>query len=254
METDSNWGMYLCSMGDHPAMVVFDDGIANHVDKLTLSNSIKVRLALQNVTENGMPTMQEGERLMIIGPIVEDIISDNGGVFLGRVTTNRLRWTMGLIDNNGELIVELLTAAALKHNFDFEVFVEADPQKAIYWEDLYPTADDRQVMLDMQVLNALLEAGDDQTRTRTIVHYAHFNSKSASLEFSDWLKENDYTHVEVSQARGESMFRSIFEIKFAHQGTTMLDDISHHSLKLSRKAKASGGEYDGWETSIEASF
>ena len=84
IESSDNWGMYFSNMGGHPAMTVFDDGISVRIDKIELPKSIKVKLYLSEVRDDGLPSSEEGERLMQIGPIVEDAVSKNGGLFFGK--------------------------------------------------------------------------------------------------------------------------------------------------------------------------
>ena len=40
-------------------------------------------------------------------------------------------------------------------------------------------------------------------------------------------------------------------VRFAHEGTMVLADITHHTLEINREVRSLGGEYDGWETSVE---
>ncbi len=38
-----------------------------------------------------------------------------------------------------------------------------------------------------------------------------------------------------------------------HEGTMELEDITHHTIAINRKVRELGGDYDGWETTIERS-
>jgi hypothetical protein len=194
--SSDNWGMYFSNMGGRPAMTVFDDGISEQLDEIDLPNSIKVKLYLNEVRDDGLPTTKEGERLMQIGPIVENAISENGGLFLGRVTTNSVRWNIGFAPANTGAIERSLQERSEEHGFRYELYVESDPSKTAYWQELYPTNDDRQVMADMEVKQALRERGDDQYAERPIEHWAYFDSKTDGDTFADWGRKNGYKEVE----------------------------------------------------------
>jgi hypothetical protein len=38
---------------------------------------------------------------------------------------------------------------------------------------------------------------------------------------------------------------------FTHVGTMSLEDITHHTIPINRRAGELKGKYDGWETSVE---
>lgn len=250
LKSSENWGMYFSNIGGHTAMTVFDDGISDGVNNLSLPNSVRIKLHLENVREDGLPTQSEGARLLIIGPLIEAAISDNGGLFLGRVTTNSVRWNIGLIGDLGEALKANLAHLSDEHKFRYEVLIEPDPEKHAYWLDLYPTDDDRQVMADMNVLDALLEAGDDQNAQRSVEHWTYFSSRPVAQEFSIWLEDQGYRNITITKQKDGFFSKAKWLVRYSHNSTMLLNDITHHTLKLSRQARASGGEYDGWETQV----
>lgn len=250
MQSSETWGMYFSNMSGHPAMTVFDDGISQNIDEVQLPNSIKVKLHLNDVRVDGLPSTEEGERLMEIGPIIEDAISSHGGLFLGRVTTNSVRWNIGLAPQSTEEILSQLELDAGKFDFRYEVFVEPDPSKAAYWEDLYPTADDRQVMADMYVKRVLTEQGDDQYAERKIEHWTIFEQKTDAEKFAEWGNGQGYLEIEVFKKKDGLLSPATWLVRFSHSGTMVLNDITHHTLKLSNQARTLNGTYDGWETQI----
>ncbi|MDJ0920595.1 MAG: DUF695 domain-containing protein [Henriciella sp.] len=250
IEASDNWGMYFSNMGGHPAMTVFDDGISERIGKIELPNSIKVKLYLHEVRDDGLPTSEEGERLMQIGPIVEDAISQNGGLFLGRVTTNSVRWNIGLAPQDTSAIERALVQSSTKHDFRYDIFIDSDPNKSAYWEDLYPTNDDRQVMADMDAKRALSENGDNQYAERPVDHWAYFNNRDDAERFARWSVQQGYLDVEVSSQKEGILARTNWLVRMNHIGTVLLNDITHHTVKLSNQAREHGGTYDGWETQV----
>lgn len=250
IESSDNWGMYFSNMGGHPALTVFDDGISKQIGDSKLPNSIKIKLYLRDVRDDGLPTSEEGERLIRLGPVIENAISEHGGLFLGRVTTNSVRWNIGLVPKDTDRIERFLQQASEEHSFKYEVFVKSDPEKTAYWKDLYPTDDDRQVMTDMEVLQALSDRGDDQNAERPVEHWIDFQSKETADQFAKWGNEAGYQEVEVIRHKVGLLARTNWSVSLKHSGTMLLNDITHHTLKLSRKARELGGVYDGWETQV----
>lgn len=250
MKSSDHWGMYFSSMGGHVAMTVFDDGISKRLEAVELPNSIKVKLYLDSVREDGLPTTEEGERLMEIGPIIENSISDNGGLFLGRVTTNSLRWNLGLAPGDTSAIESALVKGSEDYDFRYELYVEPDPNKLVYWEDLNPTDDDRQVMADMDVKQALADNGDNQYAERPVEHWSYFDRKGDAKKYADWAEQQGYLSVSVSRQKDGLLAPTRWLVRFNHRGTMVLNDITHHTIKLSNQARKNGGAYDGWETQV----
>ncbi len=250
IESSDNWGLYFSNMGGHVALTAFDDGISQEIGDIKLPNSIKVKLYLNDVLDDGMPTREEGERLTLIGPHVENAISEHGGLFLGRVTTNTVRWNIGLAPNNTDAIEQALQQASEEHSFRYDIFVDSDPSKTAYWEDLFPTDDDRQVMADMEVKQALSDRGDNQYAERPVEHWSYFDSKEQADQFAKWGIENGYEDAEVFRQKDGLFAPTKWLVRFKHQGTMLLNDITHHTIKLSKQARQFGGVYDGWETPV----
>ncbi len=140
-----------------------------------------------------------------------------------------------------------LNAAAAEAGYAPEVHVEADPGKSVYWQDLYPTEDDRQVMVDMEVQAALSEKGDDPAKAREIAHWVYFREETDAQDFAGWARETGYKVISVERSEEAA---PLWLVRMAHQGTLQLKDISGHTLTISRRAREVGGQYDGWESPL----
>lgn len=78
------------------------------------------------------------------------------------------------------------------------------------------------------------------------MHWAYFADPSDAHQFADWAEANGYLVESVAPTEdGQSA------VRFAHEGTMMLADITRHTLAIDREARAFAGRYDGWETSVE---
>jgi hypothetical protein len=124
-------------------------------------------------------------------------------------------------------------------------FRSNDEKRRGYWQELFPTDDDWQVIKDLGVIEALEKEGDDGTASRRIDHWAYFPSKLAAEQYSQWAKEQGYTLQD-----DKTTDNGKFCIQFAHEGTLRLTDITSHTIALRRKAEELGGDYDGWEVPV----
>jgi hypothetical protein len=123
--------------------------------------------------------------------------------------------------------------------------MKSDDSHSGYWQGLFPTDDDWQVIQDLEVIEALQKEGDDGAASRCIDHWAFFPSQPAAEQFSRWAQERGYSSFTTEIAEGGS-----FHVRFSHEGTVKLPDITSHTIALRRKAAELGGNYDGWETPV----
>lgn len=241
------WRMYFAEMGGLPASIVFNDGIAGRLNASPLTHAMKIRIPLKSPRGDGMTTREESGPVNQLDETFDKIITAHGGEYLGRVTNNGARWVLALIPAGPRELEAALHAAAGEAGYAPEIHVEADPEKSVYWQDLYPTEDDRQVMVDMEVQRALSEKGDDPGKTREISHWTYFREDAAAQAFAAWARETGYRVDFVGPAENAG---PLWLVRMSHQGTLQLNDISGHSLTISRRAREASGQYDGWESPL----
>lgn len=241
------WRMYFAEMGGLPASIVFNDGIAKRLSDLPLTHAMKIRIPLKSPRGDGMTTREEAGPVNQLDETFDKIITAHGGEYLGRVTNNGVRWVLALIPAGPREMETALNAAAAEAGYAAEIHVEPDPEKSVYWQDLYPTEDDRQVMVDMEVQSALQQQGDDPAKPREIGHWVYFREETAAQAFAGWARETGYRVDSVAPPQEAA---PLWLVRMAHHGTLQLNDISGHSLTISRRAREAGGQYDGWESPV----
>lgn len=246
--SDDVWRMYFADMGGLPASIVFNDGIAARLNDLPLVTAMKIRIPLKAPRSDGLTTQEESGPLNRLDETYDEIITRHGGEYLGRVTNNGARWVLSMLPAVVDGLEADLRAAAAEAGYEPEIFAEADREKAVYWHDLYPSEDDRQVMRDMEVQTILVERGDDVSKVRPIAHWTYFKEEAAARDFAGWAAEAGYKSVSTEPAEGEA--KPLWLVRMHHNGTLQLNDVSSHSLALSRKARETDGHYDGWESAI----
>ncbi|PKP79823.1 MAG: DUF695 domain-containing protein [Alphaproteobacteria bacterium HGW-Alphaproteobacteria-18] len=245
--SDDVWRVYFADMGGQTASIVFNDGIARRINDLPHTHAMKIRVPLKAPRADGLPNKEEAGALGRLDEQLAGIIKAEGGEYLGRVTNNGARWMLALIPPHPRAMEAALQAAAAADGYAPEIHVEADPGKAIYWQDLYPSEDDRQVMVDMEVQAALRDQGDNPEMRREIGHWVYFRDEPTARLFAGWAGENGYQGISAGPAEGNE---PLWLVRMTHQGTLQLNDISGHSLAISRHVREIGGQYDGWESAV----
>ena len=91
----------------------------------------------------------------------------------------------------------------------------------------------------------LLYAAGAGDRIVGAVEYSYFPEAAKATAFADWLGKNGYLVEKV-----EALEETKHGVRFSHQGTVELSDISRHTITLRRQVSEMSGEYDGWETQV----
>jgi hypothetical protein len=193
-----------------------------------------------------MPQGDEFAALSRLDDALEEALARLGAVYVGRITVAGRRYFYFYLDASEPDARDATARAATPLGYAPSFRWAHDPQKSRYWEELYPAADDWQVIKDMDVLDALAEAGDDADISRTVQHWAYFDSDTAAAAFRKWLASQAFTLKGSTKDEDGRIC-----VTFTHEGVMHLADITDRTIHCRRKAEELGGDYDGWETSVE---
>ena len=241
-----NWQFFPCLVDDRQAFVFFDDGISKKIDDLPLPKALRIALRLSAPNADGLPTNEEFPALSVLEDKLAAEMAALGGIYVGRITVDGQRHFRCFVACEDDEVERSMRRLAEGSTYVLSHSLELDPDKSGYWQELYPTADDRRTIKDIHVLEALAERGDDPDAVRQVDHWAYFKSAAQQAAFRRWLEAEGYDlHAADDEVPGE------YPVRFFHRSTVRLAEISGHTVALARKARELGGTYDGWETSVE---
>lgn len=242
------WEYFPCAMGDHTAFIFVDVGIHDIIHEAP-TTACKVRLKYRHTHPNGLPTNDDFEPVKQIEDRLEAFASAAKDWYVGRVTVDGHRQFHCFTSRDEAVWRDEVRKLADEYGFEMTVWCEEDAEHNAYLRDLYPTQDDWRVITDMRVIDGAKESGDDNSKPRQIDHWIYFENEAAAQPFIEWTKQEEgFTfQPEYSEADQEG---GRYCVRVCHQGTLMLNDLTHHTLALMRKATELGGKYDGWETPI----
>lgn len=240
----NHWEFYLCTMGAHQASIFLDVGLAEQIDSAP-DLCLRVVLTYKAPTEVGLPTDEEFEPVGRVEDSLAAFAESRKDWYLGRITTRGQRhfYSSSSADDWSPILSDL----SKESGYALELFSNKDPEHDQYFDALYPTPADWQVISDLKTLKAFDNHGDDHSITRQVDHWLYFDSERSCQQMLGWALEAGYTQpdaVEVIDGRQC--------LRLAHQGTLELADIIHHTIELKEKAEELGGDYDGWEAPVEA--
>lgn len=240
------WNFYPCQMGDHPASVFYDEGVAQSLDATAAANLLAVRITMRSPYPNGLSSNEEFDALNAFEDALTEVLERHGAMFVGRITTDGHRHFYAYTDEPSEdLWAARIRPVADASTYTLGLFVDAEPDHRTYWNELYPKDADRRVMADLVVLRSLAENGDDGSTVRHVDHWAYFDDAASAAGYVAELTKRGYAVADVTTTDDGK-----HQVRFGHETALFLADITQHTVALDRAATALGGRYDGWETLV----
>jgi hypothetical protein len=239
------WIFFPCQMGEHRASIFYDHGIRDSIDTIAPPHLLRVRVAFKQPRPDGMPTNEEFRSLTALEDSLQALVQQHESLYVGRVTVDGHRHFYIYTPDSEQAWSTRLTTLAASSGCAVSSAYEPNDSRNGYWKELFPTEDDWQVIKDLGVIEALQKEGDDGTSARQIDHWAYFPSPDTAEQFSQWLRERSY-----GLAGSDAADDGKICVRFSHEGTAQLADITSHTIALRRKASELEGDYDGWETPV----
>jgi hypothetical protein len=239
------WLFYPCQMGGHQAFIFYDHGIRDTINQTAPPHLLKVRVAFKTPRPDGLSSQEEFERLCALEDGLEAVVKKHGGIYVGRITAAGHRYFHIFTSDTDDMWSADLVALGNEHGYPLQFALKSDEGKDGYWRDLFPSDDDWQVIMDLRLLEVLDKQGDDGATSRRIEHWAYFPSPTGAEQFVQWARDQQYD-VSGTDARDNGKHC----VRFSHNGTCQLSEITAHTVALRRKASELGGDYDGWETPV----
>ncbi len=242
-----HWEHYQTEIEDQPASVLYDHGLSREIDNLGEVSLLWIQVELQQVNTDGFPIGEEWDTLDSIEAECEQWARSHGGVYAGSIATAGSRFIHCYTTAKEEQARSFIDDLMARHNREMAFLLKDDPDKAAYWDDLFPDPEQWRVLNDNKVVQNLIEQGDDLTEPREVTHFLYFTHRELAEECARQAQAAGYHPGEI-QAPTTDLPR--FCLPVEQEIIPTLEEISRHTLFLEEKANESGGEYDGWETFV----
>ncbi len=248
--TEPVWQLYRTERDGHPAAILFDQAAAIDLASAPQTHALRYKFALNESQPDGLTTRAEAEALGRLDNAIEAQSNIRGARYLGRITTRGVRSLFVLCKAPPQPLSDELFTLVRRAGYTPEVFFDADPERAVYWRDLYPNGEEFNTITDFDVLRTLAAKGDSADKVRGVDHSAYFATQDAAERFAQWAREGKMINVGV-QARADAADPDFaWHVQATHNGTMKPEDITAWSKAVYRTAIALGGRYGGWETDV----
>lgn len=242
-----HWETFPCQMGDHVAWISYDHGFRAEIDDMSFANCTRFAVVLKQPDERGLPSGEEFTQLNLLEDQLVDEIAEKDGVQVGRITTNGKRHFIFFTSLADNAIAAIAKKLAGQHGYKILYTHEPDPEKSSYWNELFPTEADWQVIKDLRVEAALSREGEAFATPRPIEHWAYFKTTAERERFVA-LVHHRFEGCELYElSDGEN---GSYTAKLVHTGLPDYRSMNSFTILLNRSARECNGDYDGWETQV----
>jgi hypothetical protein len=241
------WDFYPCRVDDGPASISLNLSLIHQLDELPEDTLYAVRVAMAHPAEHGMGGDAEAEVMFPVEDEISDAARARGLRFIGRLRNNG-GWQltfMGAPQLEPQLHA-LAQAVLAPAGREFTLVSDHDPEWKYYTGFLYPEPERMRWIQDRRVVDVLRQRRDPLTTERRVDHWAYFPDERARSAFLTAVAARGFEPA-VPASTEDNFAAHVHrvdpvELDHIHAVTTLLEGL----------AEEHGGEYDGWETSVQA--
>jgi len=244
------WEFYFSNVNDKLGSLFVDLGLHKVAPIADKPNVVWVSIKMNNPREYGLSSQEESGLLGDIeDALVEKIVSKHNAIYVGRLTSAGYRdlyFYFGDTTLYDKTISEVMVAYP-KYQFDFGS--KEDKEWGGYFNFLYPLPQQFQSIQNRRVIDQLEKGGDKLTTEREVFHWIYFKSDSDREKFLEKIKNDNFSIVSKDSDKSWGDFAYRLQLKRVDKVDQ--NSVDEYVIYLWKLANEIGGEYDGWETSIE---
>lgn len=242
-EMSNHWNTFMTYIEDKPASIVLDMEPWNDEANGKLTNLYKLNIKLNEPNEYGLTNNKEAEILNAIEGSINESLGRNY-INVGRLTTNGIRNIYFYTDSNDENELEK-NATKFLENYRFRIKrIEERKPRDFYYEFLYPNEYEQQHMANGQLVNRLIELGDNLKELRKVDHWVYFDSEDSRRKFKEKVKSEGFN------IEDQDIQNNRYSLRISRKDSVQLSSINGVTDYLVSVVIECKGEYDGWETKV----
>jgi Regulator of ribonuclease activity B/Family of unknown function (DUF695) len=231
---DEQWAVFPGELEGRPAMYFVDLGAVDAAPLSDLPTRLDVSVRLPDAGDSGMPAEHELPAVQALEDELTRVIGKKyAGVYVGRLLTA----------GTGRLTCYLPRPPeqplALNSGLPVEVSTAADPAWEYLRDVLAPDEQQRHVIGDLGVVQALVHEGDRLDTPRPVDHTAFFLSEDDAEAAATELRAQGFD-VKIEQDEMEYLLEAVRVDPVAPP------ELHELTWSVRSSVEAHGGSYDGW--------
>jgi len=244
------WDFYFSDVDDVLGSIYVDLGLHKIAPLKDKPDMVWVSVKMKNPRNDGLSSSEEYDILISIEDLLVNVmIERNNAIFAGRLTSNGNRDFYFYIGDVSLYDKAISAAMVTFPNYEYDFGIIDDPEWSNYFDFLYPLPNQYQSIENRRVIACLQKEGDNLTKERPVDHWIYFKDEIDRDNFLSKIKNDGFDIIDNDyDARfGELAFR----LHISRIDKVDYNSVDDYVLKLWKFAGECGGEYDGWETSVE---
>lgn len=235
-------------MKTNSALLLVDLGFNNIAPIESKSNLITITTFMNSPNEDGLSSTEESSVLNEIEDYFIDlIISKYNAVYPGRLKYDSkiLSYLYCETTNDFEKTFTEIKKQYPDYRFEYDIKEEKDWRA--YFEVLYPSEFEMQVIQNGLVIENLESHGDKLEKERAVDHWIYFKSETNREIFLGAIKDKNFEIVHKDLI---SSGDSPYSLQLSRIDKVDYESVNEYVMYLWQKAQEFNGDYDGWETFI----
>ena len=244
------WDYYFSNVDNKLSSLFLDLGLYKVAPLEDKSNFVWISIKMNSAGDDGLSSSGESELLgKIESKLVAKLQSKFHSTYVGRLTSNGYRdfyFYVGDTIQYGKALSEVMLVYP---EYGFKYGSKTDESWSGYFDFLYPSPLQFQIIQNRRVIDQLEKNGDKLTKLRDVDHWIYFRTKSDRDLFLNKIRLDGFKVL----SRDYDKKSGGLPYKLHIQRIDRVDwkSVDAYVIYLWKLANECNGVYDGWETSVE---
>jgi regulator of RNase E activity RraB len=242
-----DWAAYLCLVNDAPASIFLDLSLKEVAPQTERPQLLWVWVGMLKPREDGLSSKEESPQLLEIGHELEAVLASGlDAIEAGRITNVGRREFYFYAPASGGFDEAVHQAMVRYPEYRYDYGEQSDPQWSQYLEVLYPSDVDLRRIENRRVVETLKEHGDALQVPREVDHHLYFPTEQSRQAFVLEVRREGFAVRNAVGGDNADDGRQLLELHISRCDAVDQDSIDAVVIGLMERAKALGGQYDGW--------
>lgn len=245
---EEDWDSYMARVNGAIASLFVDLGRRATAPDAARPVLLWAHVKMRNPRPDGLSSAGEAPELLRLGHEMEAAVNAaSGSVLAGRITSAGYREFYFYAPRADGFEAAVTGTLGAFPGYEATMGSKSDLSWSQYLDVLYPSPPDLRRIKNQGVYEALRKHGDVSSVRRVVSHWAYFTTMEARDAFAARATAKGYSEPDGGRSEADGRFG----IRLEREGTTDAEPLDAATIELDDLARGLGGEYDGWETSVE---
>ncbi len=246
-----DWDFYFTKIDDKPASVGLNLALNDTAPLADKTYCFWIIIPFNQSDTVGFPLEKENETLNKLEDELGIVLQAKANtIYAGRTTTKGQRCFYFYAKSLDSLDFFIEDFFKNYSQYKYKLGQRYDESWTLYFDFLYPTPLELQLIYNQRIVGALTENGDNPEVPHHIDHWMNFAKKKDVTDFIKALKGGNFMVEKNTIDKTQKTHPYILQI--SEENKTDLDTIDKSVLQLFELTEKYNGIYGGWETFVIA--